>query len=106
VIKTYSRWLAGSIKNWTDGSRLTDCTFVLAPSERKRTEAAENEPPPPKPPDESHERVVTQVPHLELGDKIVITTGGGVDTGWRQVFPLTYDIPTDHPEATRTAEDT
>jgi hypothetical protein len=65
----------------------------------------EDEPPPPKPPDESHERVVTQVPHLEPGDKIVISREGGVDTGWRQVFPLTYDIPTDHPEAVETAED-
>jgi hypothetical protein len=25
--------------------------------------------------------------------------------GWRQVFPLTYDIPLDHPQAVRTAED-
>jgi hypothetical protein len=31
--------------------------------------------------------------------------GGGSDTGWRQVFPLTYDIPLDHPQAVRTAED-
>jgi hypothetical protein len=66
----------------------------------------ERQPPPPESPDESHERVVKQVPHLERDGKVVIAPAGGVDTGWRQGVPLTYDIPTDHAEAVRTAEDT
>jgi hypothetical protein len=45
---------------------------------------------------------VKRVRDLDLDGKIVI---GGSDTGWRQVFPLTYDIPLDHPEAVETAED-
>jgi hypothetical protein len=36
---------------------------------------------------------------------VLFETGGGTDTGWRQVFPLTYDILVDHPEAIETSED-
>jgi hypothetical protein len=66
----------------------------------------ENEQPPPEAPHESHEHVVKQVPRLERDGKVVIAPAGGADTGWRQGVPLTYDIPTDHPEAVHTAEDT
>lgn len=63
--------------------------------------------PPPEPPagsgDQVHERVVKRV--HDLKDKIVLSPGGGSDTGWRQVFPLTYDFPPDHPVAVHTAED-
>jgi hypothetical protein len=47
--------------------------------------------------------VVEQVHDLDLNTPIVFTAGGGSDTGWRQVFPFTYDIPVDHPEAVQSA---
>jgi hypothetical protein len=56
------------------------------------------------PDQQAHEQVVKRVRGLDLDGKIVIESGGGSDTGWRQVFPLTYDIPLDHPEAVETAE--
>jgi hypothetical protein len=62
--------------------------------------------PPPEPPgsgEQVHEHVVKRV--RDLDDKIVLSSGGGSDTGWRQVFPLTYDVPLDHPVPVRTAED-
>lgn len=63
---------------------------------------------PPEPPsgsdDQVHERVVKRVRDLDEGTAFRI--GGGSDTGWRQVFPLTYDFPPDHPEAVQsTSED-
>jgi hypothetical protein len=64
--------------------------------------------PPPEPVrasgDQAHEQVVRQVRDITRGGAIVFETGGGSDTGWRQVFPLTYDIPVDHPEAIETSE--
>ena len=73
-------------------------------------EPYESSGPPPEPPsgsgDQVHEHVVKRVRDLGREDKIVIQTGGGSDTGWRQVFPLTYDFPPDHPEAVQsTSED-
>jgi hypothetical protein len=61
--------------------------------------------PPSEAADQVHERVVKHVRDLDLDGPIVLHGGGGSDTGWRQVFPLTYDIPLDHPQAVRTAED-
>jgi hypothetical protein len=65
--------------------------------------------PPPEPTrrstDQTQEQVVAQVRDITREGAIVFETGGGSDTGWRQVFPLTYDIPLDHPEAIETAED-
>lgn len=59
--------------------------------------------PPSRAGDRSHERVVKRV--HDLDDKIVLASGGGSDTGWRQVFPLTYDFPPDHPLPVNPAED-
>lgn len=65
--------------------------------------------PPPDPPrgsgEQAHEHVVDRVWDLDLDAKIVFEAGGGSDTGFRQIIPLTYDIPVDHPEAVQTAED-
>jgi len=77
-------------------------------------EPYESSGPPPEPPsgsdDQVHERVVKRVRDLGREGKIVIqagggadTAGGGSDTGWRQVFPLTYDFPPDHPEAVQSS---
>lgn len=55
------------------------------------------------PRDQAHEHVVEQVRDVTQGGTIVFETR--TDTGWRQVFPLTYDIPVDHPEAIETSED-
>lgn len=62
-------------------------------------------PPEPRPgsADQSHERVVRRV--HDLDDKIVLSSGGGSDTGWRQVFPLTYDVPADHALPVHPAEE-
>ena len=57
-----------------------------------------------RPGDEVHEHVVERVRDVTSGGRLVIGSGAG-DTGWRQVFPVTYDIPLDHPEAVETAED-
>jgi hypothetical protein len=51
-----------------------------------------------------HEYVVERVRGLDLGGPIVFATGGGADTGWRQVFPVTYDIPAPSPDAVNAAE--
>ena len=65
--------------------------------------------PPPEPPHTSgeqvHEYVVERVWNLDLNGTIIFETGGGSDTGLRQIFPVTYDIPLDHPQAVQTAED-
>jgi hypothetical protein len=65
--------------------------------------------PPPEPistsDDQAHEQVVRRVRDITRDGTIVFETGGGSDTGWRQVFPVTYDIPVDHPEAIETSED-
>jgi hypothetical protein len=55
--------------------------------------------------DQIHEYVVKRVPDLGREDRIVLHVENGGDTGWRQIIPLTYDIPLDHPESRRTAED-
>jgi hypothetical protein len=68
-------------------------------------EPYESVPPPSEAAGQVHERVVKHVRDLDLDGPIVLHGGGGSDTGWRQVFPLTYDIPLDHPQAVRTAED-
>jgi hypothetical protein len=64
--------------------------------------------PPPEPVrtsgNQAHEQVVKQVRDVTRDGVIVFETGGGGDTGWRQVFPVTYDIPVDHPEAIVTRE--
>jgi PII-like signaling protein len=72
------------------------------------SEQPSNEPPPEpvrSSDDQTHEVVVKQVRDITRGGAVVFETGGGGDTGWRQVFPLTYDIPVDHPEAIETSED-
>lgn len=65
--------------------------------------------PPPQPvrttDDQAHEQVLQRVRDVTRDGIIVFATGGGADTGWRQVFPVTYDIPLDHPEAIETSED-
>jgi hypothetical protein len=64
--------------------------------------------PPPEPPhgdgEQVHEYVVKQVRDVGREDKVVFKTGKGVDTGWRQTFPLTYDIPPPPAEAIDVAE--
>ena len=52
-----------------------------------------------------HEHVVKRVRDLGREDKIVFHASGGSDTGWRQVFPLTYDFPPDHPETVQSSSD-
>jgi hypothetical protein len=65
--------------------------------------------PPLEPPlasgEQVHEYVVERIPDLDLSGPIVFETGGGSDTGLRQIFPVTYDIPLDRPDAVQTAED-
>lgn len=63
---------------------------------------------PPEPrrgPDEPvHEYVVERVRDLDRDGPVVFATGGGADTGWRQVFPVTYDIPAPQPDAVNAGE--
>jgi hypothetical protein len=64
--------------------------------------------PPPEPPRGSdhqvHEYVVERVRDLDRDAVVVFRANEGVDTGWRQVFPVTYDIPPPPAEAVNTAE--
>ncbi|MFF4773785.1 hypothetical protein ACFY05_13085 [Microtetraspora fusca] len=53
-----------------------------------------------------HEYVVEQVRDVTRGGKIVLEIGGPrVDTAFRQLFPVTYDIVIEHPEDKTTGED-
>ncbi len=54
---------------------------------------------------QAHEYVVEQVRDITREGKIVLEPGRGVDTAFRQLFPTTYDLVFDHPEARETAED-
>jgi hypothetical protein len=63
-----------------------------------------------KPVDEVHEAVLKHAHrNLTRDSRIVVRvgmeTGGNADTGYRQVFPVTYDIAVHVPEDIGTAED-
>jgi hypothetical protein len=58
-----------------------------------------------RPEGEVHEYVVDEVRDVTREGKIFFESGGGADTGWRQAFPLTYDIPLNYPDPVHTAED-
>jgi hypothetical protein len=60
--------------------------------------------PPRRSEEQVHEYVVERVLDLDLDGPIVFSTGGGADTGLRQIFPVTYDIPSPPAEAMATAE--
>ncbi|MEV8632402.1 hypothetical protein AB0395_12170 [Streptosporangium sp. NPDC051023] len=57
--------------------------------------------------DQAHEYVVEQVRDITKGGKIVFEApiGGGVDTGLRRLFPVTYDLDLGHAEVRETGED-
>ncbi|MGW5260468.1 hypothetical protein ACWEQG_05825 [Microbispora sp. NPDC004025] len=53
-----------------------------------------------------HEYTVDQVRDVTRQGKVVLESGvQGTDTAFRQLFPTTYDLVLDHPEAKETAED-
>ncbi|MEN3538222.1 hypothetical protein AAH991_24140 [Microbispora sp. ZYX-F-249] len=53
-----------------------------------------------------HEYRVDRVRDVTRQGKIVLSSGvKGADTAFRQLFPTTYDLVLDHPEAKETAED-
>jgi hypothetical protein len=63
-----------------------------------------------KPVDEVHEAVLKHAHRtLTRDSKIIVRagmeSGGNADTGYRQVFPVTYDIEVHAPEGIETAED-
>jgi hypothetical protein len=61
-------------------------------------------PPPRRSEQQVHEYVVDRVRDLDRDGPIVFEAGGGVDTGLRQIFPVTYDIPAPPAEAVAAAE--
>lgn len=61
------------------------------------------EPPPTE--DQAHEYVVEHVEDVTLGGPIVFGGAGGEMAYVRSQFPVTYDIPDEHPEAVHPAED-
>ncbi|WP_067177851.1 hypothetical protein [Microtetraspora niveoalba] len=59
-----------------------------------------------EPAHDAHEYTVERVRDVTREGKIVLESGTkGVDTAFRQLFPTTYDLVFDHPEAKETAED-
>ncbi|MFL6072658.1 MAG: hypothetical protein ACJ73S_04595 [Mycobacteriales bacterium] len=63
-----------------------------------------------KPADEVHEDVLKHARHNLTRDSRIIVragmeSGGNADTGYRQAFPVTYDIVVHVPEGVETAED-
>ena len=63
-----------------------------------------------RPADEVHEAVLKHAHRTLTRDSRIIVrtgmeTGGNADTGYRQVFPVTYDIEVHAPEDIETAED-
>ncbi len=63
--------------------------------------------PTPRGADEVHQYTVDHVRDVTREGKIVIEAfpSKGQDTAFRQLFPTTYDLVLDHPEAKETAED-
>jgi len=53
--------------------------------------------PPPEPASDLHEARVEQVRDVTRDRTIVLPASPNSDMGWRQAFPVTYDIPVDPP---------